>query len=47
MTELIVCLSAICVMGYLVARVFYKYLYLPSSPSQILNLDKSEANRRD
>ena len=47
MMELLVCLLAISVMGYMVARLFYKYLYLPSSPSQILNIDKSEANRRD
>jgi len=47
MIELLVCLLAISVMGYFSARLFYRHLYLPSRPSQILNLDKSEANRRD
>ena len=42
--ELVVCLVAIGVMGYLTAKVFYHYLYLPSHPSRIVNRDGSEAN---
>ena len=43
--ELVVCLIAIGAMGYLSAKVFYHYLYLPSHPSRIVNLDGSEANK--
>ena len=47
MIEVIVCLLVIGVMLCLSARLFYKNLYLPCRPSKILNIDKSEANRRD
>ncbi len=43
--ELLVCLIAIGVMGYLSARLFYRYLYLPSHPSRIVNMDGTEANK--
>jgi len=42
--QLVVCLIAISAMGYLSARLFYRYLYLPSHPSRIVNRDGSEAN---
>ena len=50
MIEILVCLLVIGVMLCLIltlASLFYKNLYLPCRPSKILNIDKSEANRRD
>jgi hypothetical protein len=43
--ELLVCLVAMGIMGYLTAKVFYHYLYLPSHPSRIVNMDGTEANK--